>query len=78
MIIYINCYVDIFFNYCFLIIIIISSISNDNFTKERRLYEHISYMIICICIYMFPYEKFFNGLLHRLTYSYSASIIKDQ
>jgi len=47
-------------------IIIIIFVSNSNFTKERRIYEHIctyfvyNYICLYIYLYIFLYEKFFS------------------
>jgi len=46
-------------------------VSNSNFTKERRIYEHIwtyfvyNYIYLCVYIYLYIllYEKFFTGIL---------------
>jgi len=50
-----------------IIIIIITIVSNSNFTKEEymKIYGHISYIIIYVNIFIysiFMYKKFFPGI----------------
>jgi len=66
-IIYRSLYIIIYnlFNYFLCFFIIIFTVTISNFTKERRIYEHILYIIIyvyiCLCIFIFLYKKFFTG-----------------
>jgi len=50
--------------FLYFLIISIFFVPNSNFTKERRIYEHIPTYLVYnyICLYIFLYENFFTVL----------------